>query len=116
MRRIIGGGMLGLAALSALSCLFSLMTTGDFGAFIISLIFPAMLAVLGWWVGNFSVSAGGNNFGGTTEDQARLQRDQAVAVARQRREELVDQQRAELAEMRAEMRRAAEARNRELGL
>lgn len=116
MRRIIGSGMLGLAVLSALSCLFSLMTTGDFGAFIVSLIFPAMLGVGGWWVGNFGTPSAGTNFGGTTEDQARLQRDQAVSAARSQREAVLDQQRAELAEMRAEMRRAAEARNRELGL
>lgn len=116
MRRVVGGIMLGLAALMSVSALLSLLTSGDFGAFIIGMVFPAMLGVGGWWVGNFGTSQRATNFGGTTEDQARLQRDQSVAAARAQRESAIDQQRAELASMRDEMRRAAEARNRELGM
>lgn len=108
--------MLGLAALMSVSVLLSLMTSGDFGAFIVGAIFPAMLGVGGWWIGNFGTPSAHQNFGGTTEDQARLQRDQAVSAARSQREAVLDQQRADLAEMRAEMRRAAEARNRDLGM
>lgn len=116
MRRVVGGIMLGLAALMGISALLSLLTTGSFGAFIIGMVFPAMLGVGGWWVGNFGTTQRATNFGGTTEDQARLQRDQSVAAARAQRESALDQQRAELAAMRDEMRRAAEARNRELGM
>ncbi|WP_074377129.1 hypothetical protein [Mycobacteroides abscessus] len=116
MRRVVGGIMLGLATLMGISALLSLLTSGDFGAFIIGMVFPAILGVGGWWIGNFGDAQRATNFGGTTEDQARLQRDQSVASARAQREAMLDQQRAELASMRDEMRRAAEARNRELGM
>lgn len=116
MRRVIGGIMLGLATLMGISALLSLLTTGSFGDFIIGMVFPAILGVGGWWIGNFGDAQRATNFGGTTEDQARLQRDQSVAAARAQRESALNQQRAELAAMRDEMRRAAEARNRELGM
>ncbi|CPX20637.1 Uncharacterised protein [Mycobacteroides abscessus] len=116
MRRVIGGAFIGIGALMAFGALLSLLATGDLGLFLGGLIIPAICVVLGWWIGNFSAGNGRQQFGGTTEDHARLQRDQAVAAAREQRVSALDQQRAEMAAMRDEMRRAAEARNRELGL
>lgn len=116
MRRVVGGVLVGIAVLLTLSAIASVFAEGDFMLFLGSLIMPGIVGAIGWWTGDFGSGARGAKFGGTTEDQARLARDQAVSTARERREATLEQQRAEMAAMRAEMRRAAEARNRELGI